>query len=331
MVNLEIGKVVDKNSLPIFGCSVTILHKFLKRCCMGTYVVGDIHGCFSEWMDLKSKIEKEDTNAKFILVGDIVDRGKQVALMLKWAMDNITENGKYQMVMGNHELEKIQWFLSNHTPQQGLEQSDEKTYAQWISDDYDFQESLIAAEYTDQMLTETIQWFMSLPLYKDMIVDTGYRKQRYLVVHAAVRSEFFNKDESFRKRLLKGICYDSLTEEQSNVISELVWRRNFWQYPFLHHTIVIHGHTPTISKECVYRGAVAGTVFYNSNDINVDCGLVFEHKQSNLAAVRLEDMKEFYLLDLRTPEQSRNAGIQRAERQSLLDWLQNKRKIESPK
>ena len=296
---------------------------------MGTYVVGDIHGCFSEWMDLKSKIEKEDTNAKFILVGDIVDRGKQVALMLKWAIDNITENGKYQMVMGNHELEKIQWFLSNNTMQQRLEQSDGKSYAQWISDDYDFQESLIAAGYTDQMLTETIQWFISLPLYKDLTVDTGYRKQHYLVVHAGVHSEYFNKDESFRKKLLKRIRYDTLTEEQSSVIMELVWRRNFWEYPFLHHTIVIHGHTPTISEKCTYRGAVGGRVFYNSNDINVDCGLVFEHKQSNLAAVRLEDMKDFYLLDLEVPQQSRNAGIQRAERQSLLDWLQNKKKSKS--
>lgn len=296
---------------------------------MGTYVVGDIHGCFSEWIDFKNQIEKEDADAKFILVGDIVDRGKQVVLMLKWAMDNITENGKYQMVLGNHELEKIQWFLSNHKPQPGLKQSDGNTYAQWTSDNYDFQESLIAAEYTDQMLTETIQWMMKLPLYKELIVDTGYRKQRYLVVHAAVGSNCFNKDESFRKRLLKGICYDSLTEKQSDAIIDLVWRRNFWQYSFLHHTIVIHGHTPTISKECVYRGAVAGTVFYNANDINVDCGLVFEHKQSNLAAVRLEDMKEFYLLDLEVPQQSWNTRVQREERQSLLDRLQNKRKIES--
>lgn len=290
-----------------------------------------IHGCFDEWMSLKSKIEEEDTDAKFILVGDIVDRGKQVVLMLKWAIENITENGKYQMVLGNHELEKIQWFLSNYTMQQGREQSDGKEYTRWISDDYDFQESLMEAGYTDQMLTEAIQWFMGLPLYKDLIVDTGYRKQHYLVVHAAVHSEYFNKDESFRKKLLKGKQYDSLTKEQSDVISELVWRRNFWSYPFLHRTIVIHGHTPTISEQCIYRGAVAGTIFYNSNDINVDCGLVFEYEQSNLAAVRLEDLKEFYLSDLKTPEQSRNAGIQEEERKNLLDRLQNKRKPKSIK
>ena len=35
---------------------------------MATYVVGDIHGCFREWISLKSKIEALDQRAEFILV-----------------------------------------------------------------------------------------------------------------------------------------------------------------------------------------------------------------------------------------------------------------------
>ena len=38
---------------------------------MGTYVVGDIHGCLSQWLAFKEKIEKRDEDARFILVGDL--------------------------------------------------------------------------------------------------------------------------------------------------------------------------------------------------------------------------------------------------------------------
>ena len=80
---------------------------------MGTYVVGDLHGCYSEWMQLKDRIEAQDKDARFILVGDIIDRGKETYQLVIWAMENITPNGKYQMVMGNHEKEKVDWIAEN--------------------------------------------------------------------------------------------------------------------------------------------------------------------------------------------------------------------------
>lgn len=76
---------------------------------MGTYIVGDIHGCFDLWISLKQQIEEHDSDTKFILVGDIVDRGPQVKEMIDWAMQNISIGGKYQMVRGNQEDLKIQW------------------------------------------------------------------------------------------------------------------------------------------------------------------------------------------------------------------------------
>jgi len=37
------------------------------------------------------------------LVGDIVSRGTEDAQMLAWAYENVTLDGKYQMVLGNHD------------------------------------------------------------------------------------------------------------------------------------------------------------------------------------------------------------------------------------
>lgn len=75
---------------------------------MGSYAVGDIHGCFDEWIEFKNKIEYLDKSARFILVGDIVDRGPKENDMIGWALKNITKTGKYRMIIGNHEYDRWQ-------------------------------------------------------------------------------------------------------------------------------------------------------------------------------------------------------------------------------
>ena len=61
---------------------------------MSTYVVGDIHGCYNEWLAFKNRLEQEDKDAKFILVGDIIDRGQST-------VDSIAVNGKLACTMIN--------------------------------------------------------------------------------------------------------------------------------------------------------------------------------------------------------------------------------------
>jgi bis(5'-nucleosyl)-tetraphosphatase (symmetrical) len=70
---------------------------------MSTYVIGDIHGCFTQFNELRKRIEHDDSDANFILVGDLTHRGHEEEAMLEWAFNNITSNGKYRMVLGNHD------------------------------------------------------------------------------------------------------------------------------------------------------------------------------------------------------------------------------------
>ena len=44
------------------------------------YVIGDVHVCYDELMLLLQKIEAKDKDARYIFVGDFIDRGKQVKL-----------------------------------------------------------------------------------------------------------------------------------------------------------------------------------------------------------------------------------------------------------
>jgi len=74
-------------------------------------VVGDIHGCFDELLDLVSKsgIGEED---RIIALGDIVDRGPKI-----WeTFEYFRATPNTQCLMGNHERKNIGIFEGTHIP-----------------------------------------------------------------------------------------------------------------------------------------------------------------------------------------------------------------------
>lgn len=274
---------------------------------MGIYVVGDIHGCYSSWIKLKNKIEKQDSEATFILIGDIVDRGPQVCKIITWAMKNVTPDGKYQMILGNHEAMKIKWWdeyknIVNRTLAEKKQRYGEKItpnldYGNY-PDAYDFSKCMVRADYKEEQVEEIINFFRTLPYYKELKIDTGKRKQHYIIVHGGIGPECLNKDETFRKRSIKECGNEIQIDHARRNKEKILWERRYTGRKELKKTIVIHGHTPTIAPECELKGAVPGRIFFTANDINLDCGEVFRskgYKNGNLAAIRLEDLKEFYV------------------------------------
>ena len=67
---------------------------------MNTFVIGDIHGSFKQFIDLLKKINYKQHEDKIILVGDLVNRGPESLAVLNYCMadPNITS------VLGNHDL-----------------------------------------------------------------------------------------------------------------------------------------------------------------------------------------------------------------------------------
>lgn len=268
---------------------------------MGTYIVGDIHGCFEEWITLKNRVEDKDSKAVFILVGDIIDRGRQTIPMLEWAMKNITPAGKYQMIIGNHEFEKIDW-IKSYLKQVEQSQTEGRHFdlEQMVDDNYEFRCNCLQANLSNEQLSKILHYFESLPYYKDLVVDHGKRRQHYIIVHSGIHKTMINKDESFKKKSILNSNNDAWMSFITQVNKEyILWNRNYKGNSWLKNTIVIHGHTPTISKQCTSRGAISGKIWYNCCDINIDCGLVYgrseKYKEANLAAIRLEDLEEFYV------------------------------------
>lgn len=73
------------------------------------YVIGDIHGCYDELLELEEKARKHAKKLKktpfFICVGDYCDRGPQSAQVIQHVMEGRSK-GTHLGVLGNHE-----WFF----------------------------------------------------------------------------------------------------------------------------------------------------------------------------------------------------------------------------
>lgn len=260
---------------------------------MGTYVVGDVHGCLSQWLAFKEKIERMDRDARFILVGDIVDRGKETFEMIEWAIENISDNGKYQMVIGNHEHEKIEWWdimvsrcIEECALDVNFDNSGDLDSVYEIR--YDFLKHYRNRGLGLKAIKKHIDFFKTLKYYKDLEIGS----KRFIVAHAGLPDSIIKEDGSIK----------DVGEMSKKELEYILWDRSLEPFTGLSGTMVVHGHTPTVSH-CAFTESTRftdrklGKIAYYGNRCNVDCGLVFKsnHEFANLGALRLEDGKEFYL------------------------------------
>lgn len=70
-------------------------------------VVGDIHGCFDEFVELLEAVNWKEKEDHLILVGDLVDRGPKSRAVVDWAM---THNANISLIQGNHEAKHLRYF-----------------------------------------------------------------------------------------------------------------------------------------------------------------------------------------------------------------------------
>lgn len=253
---------------------------------MCTYAVGDIHGCFDEWQKIKNYIELKDKDAKFILVGDIIDRGPKTFEMLNWAMNNITEDGKYQMVLGNHEHMKIDWWEREKHYNKSI-----KSLSKVRTDRYNFLIEAIINNITYAQMDNIIEWFKQLPVYKDINIQG----QRFIIVHAHMPFLAVESD---------GITIKNNLDDDT--ISRIVWDRNADPVRSVKDAIIVNGHNPSIFRECFpfrWKNYEYGKVIVNGNRINIDCGLVYKGAKefkgiADLAVLKLEDLSVTYLSNI---------------------------------
>lgn len=68
---------------------------------MARYAIGDIHGCYDEFMQLLKEIDFNSGKDTLYLVGDIVNRGPKSVEVLDWVLKN---SNNVISILGNHEI-----------------------------------------------------------------------------------------------------------------------------------------------------------------------------------------------------------------------------------
>jgi len=252
------------------------------------YVIGDVHGCFIDMMALINLIESCDKDAQILFVGDFVDRGSKVWEVLEWAMHNITPNGKYQSVRGNHEEMLIDWFYDCKAywkkGRRGLPKSS-LDFSKWAENMHC---------NTEEKLAPIIDFFMHLPVRKDIwISGKGKEPVHFAVAHADITR---NIEIALSKKQFSIInhCFVEIEDDPDFCM----WNRKYNE-DLCGTEIVVHGHTPTCSPYYYLESAARpGMISYRRNEINVDGGCVFyklfPQFPSMLAAICLETLQEFY-------------------------------------
>ena len=241
------------------------------------YVIGDVHGCFQEMQQLIRRIEEKDRYARFIFVGDFIDRGPAVMETLEWAMKHVTKSGKYRSVLGNHEQMVIDWF---------------QAYQQWYADPqafygympqptYDFLERLQERGlYEPEKIRPYIDFMKTLPYQITAHVrGAGGGRVTYDIVHAWVPPDGSGPEES------DTYIWERVRNETGNDENDHV---------------IIHGHTPTPlerrNKSRKYD--IPGMITYRKQAVNLDGGCVFAPSEPQvpcmLCAICLETLEEIY-------------------------------------
>lgn len=83
------------------------LSRFLKEG-KKVAVIGDVHGCLDELLELTQKILDNDENTEFVFCGDLVDRGPKIRGVL-----NFIRIRGYHSVKGNHESKLQRLLMGN--------------------------------------------------------------------------------------------------------------------------------------------------------------------------------------------------------------------------
>lgn len=85
------------------------------------WVIGDVHGCFTELVLLLEQIEFRPWQDRILFLGDLVDRGEQSKAVVDFVRDGQC-NGYFDVIRGNHEDEwrhaveagVEEWYGENH-------------------------------------------------------------------------------------------------------------------------------------------------------------------------------------------------------------------------
>ena len=208
-----------------------------------TFVVGDVHGCFDEFILLLEKIRFNKQKHRLIFVGDLINKGPHSLKMLKWAFENKTEQ-----VLGNHEMKFIQ-LVENGQPLPPVLQK--------------------LKEEMGEQVDHWVQFIKSWPVYIE--------EKDFIVIHAGIVPHLHPKNSSIND-VINIRYWDDQTKTRSS--SEQSSSKP-WHDFYTEKKLVIYGHWARqglhkksnsigLDSGCVYGQKLSGVCLPSRKIIQVD-------------------------------------------------------------
>jgi hypothetical protein len=142
-----------------------------------TIVIGDVHACLDELMELVQLVEYRPGKDRLVFVGDFVDRGPYPRETVQYVMDLMRRGA--ESAKGNHEQKVVEFRQKEARalaggPANEMRRPEEPTLSQWMS-------------FSD----EELAWMDSLPLWLDL-------GDNWICVHAGFEPKPLSEQKSDR-------------------------------------------------------------------------------------------------------------------------------------
>lgn len=248
---------------------------------MSTYCISDIHGNLREFKSMLVEIGfKYDGSDRLIIMGDMVDWGKESIETLMFCMGLDKEYDFIDVLMGNHEL----MMLEDIEKRQGEFIGEYFPITNWGRNGGIW--TLEGYLKLDKETREKIKrWLCNLRYF---LKDVEVGGNRFYITHSSP----YMKKPDFRTMGYKNNFEKMLWERVNigdNVLKNLLNDDK---------SILVHGHTITKNYGSL-DGNGKSKVYYELDNqrICIDCGAkVFGYRNyGRLACIRLDDMKEYYV------------------------------------
>nr|WP_096189367.1 bis(5'-nucleosyl)-tetraphosphatase PrpE [Evansella halocellulosilytica] len=216
-------------------------------------IIGDIHGCYDEMLDLLQKLGYHmykgelihSSKRKPVFLGDLTDRGPQSVSVIK-GVARWVKNGQAYYCPGNHCNKLYRYLLGrNVVINNGLETTVEELQ-QRSNDD------------REKISSSFIELYEQSPLYLQL------DDNKLIVAHAGIRPDYIGKDH---KKVKTFVLYGDITGEKHPDGRPI---RRDWSSKYHFDSFIVYGHTPV--KEARKVGQT----------INIDTGCVFGNKLTAL-------------------------------------------------
>lgn len=221
-------------------------------------IIGDIHGCFTELLELIEKLGYEPQGSVFVhpegrnlsFVGDAMDRGPDSLQVLE-LLFRLQDQKILHYSPGNH-CSKLYRYFKGHSVQvnNGLE----TTLAEWRS---------LSKKEQHAFRARYMQFYESLSLFQD------YSPQ-LIVAHAGLKEEMLDKPLS---RNIANFVLTGETTGKHHADGRPI--RRDWAKTYKGQPWVVYGHTPTEEAYIVNR------------TVNIDTGCIFG---GSLTALRFPEL-----------------------------------------